>query len=339
MSTPYVRRKEAQKAQAGFEQEEFCSEVGRGVSAEPRCTWLVAKVRHRDGSAGSPRPTLGCTRQSSGFTLLEMIGVLAIMSILAAVLVPSILKSIEYAALKAEAQTLQNLGESLRQYLKSNSALPVTTIPPGTPNWTTQLATFSQLSPSDIANTRWGPSRTYVVEPYVAPARPTRAMLLSSMRTGQAVPTAASINASVNYFNDIWNTADGSIPSGASAGLWGAWSASTAQFLTIQRVTLSDINTADLQTFTIALNNRTGTTVGYRFTEYTTGIVTAGTISATLTTPVVPTVHPRDKLELYRDSARTQLDYTYIFSAATWNVRTFDFQDTTPPTTPRWYAK
>lgn len=239
----------------------------------------------------------------------------------------------------SEASIMSSLGDAVKQYLRVNGQLPTTTIPPASINWTTQLANFTQFSPNDVLLTKRGLKRVYVIEPYTWPAKPMRAMLLSSMSPGRDVPTAASINSNGNYFNDIWQTQNGVIPNGSSAILWTAWSASTAPFLTIQRINLSDIYTTDLQALTIALNNRTSTTIGYRFTEYTTGIVTLGTVSPTATTPAVPTAHPKDKLELYRDSARAQLDYTYIFSSGVSNARTFDFEDTTPPSTPRWYAK
>jgi type II secretory pathway pseudopilin PulG len=262
-----------------------------------------------------------------------MIGVLAIMSILAAVIVPNVLKSVERAALKTEAQTMQNLGDSLRQYLKTNGALPTTVIPPGTPNWTTQLANFTQLSPSDIANTRWGPLRTYVVEPYIPPARPTRAMILSSMRTGLSVPTAVSINGSANYFNDIWQTKDGFVPSGASAGLWTAWSGTSGEYLTIQRISLSDINSTELRSFSVVLNNVHATqVVSYRLMPGGAGgtrLALNPHTSATLTP-----VYPNDRLELYADAVTATVNYAQQFNTGTTQPTTFRFDATLGTWTP-----
>ena len=61
---------------------------------------------------------------NDGFTLIELIGVLAIMTILAGVIAPNALQSIERAAIRAEHQTLANLGEQVELYLRDQGALP-----------------------------------------------------------------------------------------------------------------------------------------------------------------------------------------------------------------------
>ena len=54
-----------------------------------------------------------------GFTLIEMIGVLAIMAILAAVITPNALRTLDRAAIRAEADTLHNLGDQVKNFLKA----------------------------------------------------------------------------------------------------------------------------------------------------------------------------------------------------------------------------
>ena len=58
--------------------------------------------------------SLSRVRGAAGFTLIEMIGVLAIMAVLASVLVPNVLHTLDRAALSAEATTLANLGEQTK---------------------------------------------------------------------------------------------------------------------------------------------------------------------------------------------------------------------------------
>src|SRR5690606_15481651 len=113
---------------------------------------VVAHRRGRRGGTGGDSAdlaTLGRTMKSprchsscgtnAGFTLLEMIGVIAIMSILASVLVPNMLRSIDGAASRAEAETMRHLGTALEGYLKKNEALPVAenpaVAPPAVPWW------------------------------------------------------------------------------------------------------------------------------------------------------------------------------------------------------------
>ena len=61
---------------------------------------------------------------AAGFTLIEMIGVLAIMGILAGVLVPNALRAIENAAVAAEVKTLHGLGDQVRTYLRTQGTPP-----------------------------------------------------------------------------------------------------------------------------------------------------------------------------------------------------------------------
>ena len=53
-----------------------------------------------------------------GFTLIELIGMCVIMTILAGVIAPNAMKSIERAAIRAEDQTLTNLGGQVELYLR-----------------------------------------------------------------------------------------------------------------------------------------------------------------------------------------------------------------------------
>jgi len=162
-----------------------------------------------------------------GFTLIEMIGVLAIMAILAAVVTPNALRSIERAAVRAEADTLHNLGEQAKIYQRNTSAEPTAA------NWnaTTVLASpkYALLSPADLLTNRRQMARVYVPDPT---ATNHRALFLSSMRTGLALPSVANISAN---FATIWNTPDGNVP--ATAG-WAAagWIAANVEFLVIERV-------------------------------------------------------------------------------------------------------
>jgi prepilin-type N-terminal cleavage/methylation domain-containing protein len=201
------------------------------------------------------------TLSTAGFSLIEMIGVLAIMAIMASVIVPNALKSLDRAAIRAEAANLDALGEQLKLYLRDNGALPTTAIPNASPNWTTQLASYADLSPTDLLTNKRNNHRVYLVDPAAPGGR--RAIILSSMRDGFTLPAATSIITAAR-FDDIWQTADGSLPTATSWSGWTSapWSttANAGDYLLIERVNLASIYLTDLQTYTVTLNNISGAT-------------------------------------------------------------------------------
>jgi len=267
----------------------------------------VRRWRTRDDriKEGSPR---------AGFTMIEMIGVLAVIAILASVITPNALRAIERAAVTAEAQTLRNLGGQVKLYLSAQGTAPTSA------NWTVALGNYADLSPSDIAVNKRQIARVYLTDPAVVPTR--RVIILSSMRTGLALPTAANINTAVR-FQDIWQTADGALPTALSWGGWAAWStvSSSGEFLRIERVNLSSVYNTDLQSFTITLNNRGAATASYNI------VLADGTIQAAVNVPAAATVifanrRPKERFNLYLAGGGATLDYSYVLSAT---GKTFDF--------------
>ena len=302
---------------------------------------------------------------NGGFTLIELIGVMAIMAIMASVLVPNVLKSMDRAAVAAEVQTLRNLGAQTKLYLSANAVPPISSIPPLVPNWTTQLATYADLNPADIARNRRQVARTYVLEPVTAPTVATRAMIISSMRSGLNPPVSTSIN-TLARFDDIWQTAADQVPSGVSASLWAGWNAvgGSGECLQIERINLQSVYKSEFATFTVVLVNKSLTkAVSYQLTPAAGGLspvanlpysvsgssgtsttsgsngngngngngntggtsTTTGTSFVSTTPPVTITMSARDRLNLYSRSGGASLDFSY--TGGTTN-KTFYFTDT-----------
>lgn len=254
---------------------------------------------------------------AAGFTLIEMIGVLAIMGILAGVLVPNALRAIENAAVAAEVKTLHGLGDQVRTYLRTQGT------PPPVATWTTALGTYADLSPADLATNKRQMNRVYLTDPASVPTQ--RVIILSSMRTGLALPTAANINTAVR-FQDIWQTTDGSLPTALSWGGWAAWSAvaGSGSYLVIERVNLAPIYSTDLQNLTITLNNPTGTTASYNI------VLADGTVQSAVNVPggstvTLPNRRARERFNLYRAAGGATLNYSYVLSST---GKTFDFNGT-----------
>lgn len=257
------------------------------------------------------------SRRVAAFTLIEMIGVLAIMTVLASVMTPNLLRSIERAAVRTEADNLRTLGEQMKLYLRDNATPPTTALPPTAPNWTSQLATYSSLSAADILTNRRRMNRLYVPDPVAANQR---AMLVSSMRSGVALPSNAQISAG---FTAIWNTAEGSVP--AAAG-WSAWNTGNIEYLVIERVNFAAVYRADLQTFNVTLNNQGASTASYQVTQANGTVLPVVNLIAGASTAPALTLRPKDRLALYRAAGAVTLDYSYVVSTT---GKTFDFSGTT----------
>jgi len=179
------------------------------------------------------------------FTLIELIVVLAIIAVLAAVLAPALIKQLDYAAAQSEVSLLKRFADGLRASILKTRSIPDQS------SWVQVIATSVGLQTNDVwKNTRKvtrvylidpalriGPSSTSQLLPYgqstngaAAPVN-ARLMILSSL--AQALPVGNGTNGG---FNTIWNTVDGAVPSDS------AWSGYTrGDDLKIQRINLAPL--------------------------------------------------------------------------------------------------
>lgn len=148
--------------------------------------------------------------QSSGFSMIEMIGVLAVMSILMAVIAPNLIDQLDRLAQDQEEQSLKDIAQGVETYLRTNSAWPANLAalsPDFVPFGNTQLTTndrgyprylfvhpdavgFSNgtgLTPSELADARF---------------------LLISDVNADATPTITN----ATQFDTWWNTDETSTP-------------------------------------------------------------------------------------------------------------------------------
>jgi prepilin-type N-terminal cleavage/methylation domain-containing protein len=94
-----------------------------------------------------------------GFTLVEMIAVLAIISILASAIAPNIASQLKRARSDAEDATLAGLSRMLTETVIRNHAIP------GTGTWANELAVLSDLPPIRIGTNEDNFPRVFVVDP------------------------------------------------------------------------------------------------------------------------------------------------------------------------------
>lgn len=219
---------------------------------------------------------LSPARAAAAFTLIEMIGVLAIMAILASVIVPNVVRTMNRAAIDAEAKTLEALGEQVKLYVTERGTLPDPTPPvtgiPATAqdianletwnSWCRDLGQFADLSIFDLAVTRRATRRVYLPDPAAPPDRAPRVIILSSMvaDAGFQLPRRADVSTAA-LFQALWDTPTDAIPTvnWADRPRWAAMFEGGRHFL-IERVDLRPILGKHIE---VRLWNQGATTTTY----------------------------------------------------------------------------
>lgn len=192
--------------------------------------------------------------KNKAFSLVEMIGVLAIMSIIASALVPVFIKQLDYMASEKESVQLKLFGDTFRQSVLKTQIIPNT-------GWESMIATSLGINTNQVLFNDRMNRRVYLIDPscrvnpnvnlpynqnvspfcshvydlfgyLILPNNP-RMIILSSI--SQPIPTnIVSGITSTNTFNSLWDLPNNSIPTG-----WN-WKG-TGDDLKIQRINLSDL--------------------------------------------------------------------------------------------------
>jgi type II secretory pathway pseudopilin PulG len=199
------------------------------AGASPRFVWVrrskEAPIQHPEALI------LGARAWSAGFTLIEVVGVLAVVLILATMIFSATTKSVDVGVSKQESVTLQNFATALQ-----NSVLRNRVVPDGS-GWYLAVAKELGLSPNAVLYNARNPtiSRVFMIDPNIqigpsagglpytqgsngsAQPQSARAMILSSLAAFAPFPATATNSAN---FNALWSTPDGSLPSNSSFNGW-----------------------------------------------------------------------------------------------------------------------
>ncbi|MBK9991201.1 MAG: type II secretion system protein [Verrucomicrobia bacterium] len=266
----------------------------------------------------SPQPT---PISQIGFTLIEMIGVLAIMAVLASVITPNALRIIEREAVRAEADSLRTLSEQIKIYIRETGLLP------NENNWNTVLATYASANPTDLRFNRRQRTagagaipRLYVPDPV---ASNQRALFISSMRQDIGLTTTiANVRANFQAIWN-WNSADLSPANLPPPGLT-EWTPGIREFLVIERVNLRSVPALDF----IFRNTSTTAAASYRVYSVTGAIISSGAVPVHAgttdgTASPNPQCRANQRINLY--DGLGVLNYSYVVST---DPKTFVFDGT-----------
>lgn len=167
----------------------------------------------------------------AGFSMIEILGVLAVIAVLAMVLTPNLVGELDRAAHVQEEQTLRRLAHALEQHAVQHRSIPDHT------GWAEAAAAETGESASWVTTTPRGLPRVLWIDPRfgVGPAGTSqppfvqspegssrvvnpRFLLLSSMGSALPASVASGFAPSGTAFDELWNLTDGQKPAS-----WTSW--------------------------------------------------------------------------------------------------------------------
>jgi prepilin-type N-terminal cleavage/methylation domain-containing protein len=183
--------------------------------------------------ARPPSESGGAGGVGRGFTLVEMVGVLVIIVILAAAVLPSLIKSLDRAALAYEGEALRDMAGALQRIAVTRHRIP------GTNTAFAELATELGWLLSETATNNRANGRVFMVDPALRIGPGTGATLPYTQDfRGSTNPVSARVlllgsigsplpaimynpgSSASTVFNLLWNAADGVTPTGWTTS-WG----------------------------------------------------------------------------------------------------------------------
>jgi len=177
-----------------------------------------------------------------------MIGVLAVIAILAAALAPSFVRQMDKTAGDQESAALKSFGDALQSSIMRSRYIPSAT------DWASRVATELGVDTTAVTDSPRRQQRFFLIDPNLTiagaglpytqtsagsaskPVSP-RVMILSSVGTALPAGVVSGTTTAANFTN-IWNAADGTVPTAAPA--FAGWNGA-GNDLKIQRVDLSPL--------------------------------------------------------------------------------------------------
>ena len=188
--------------------------------------------------------------------MIEMIGVIAIMAIAAAILTPNLARRISRQNGEKEDQALAMLAESLVRSVRTTQTIP------GANSWTTNIAAQTSLSANDVrylnpADT--ASERVFLLHPSFTPTNASgtdplwtqgltgasvvtnaKILILSSHKSSLTLPVSSGRASSAAVFDAIWDWSFDATTKAPPSG-WPAGWTGNGEYLHVQRVNLSSL--------------------------------------------------------------------------------------------------
>jgi prepilin-type N-terminal cleavage/methylation domain-containing protein len=172
----------------------------------------------------------GCPQR--GMTLVELIGALAIVAVLAGVALPAALRILDRLAANREVATLSAMGDGFRTSILRSRQIPIST------DWLSVIATAAGMDPGAVTQNPRRISRAFVYDPggwlasglpyaqtngsppgLATPPNNARIMIVSSL----GAPLPAGLNntsLAASDFANLWNIADDTVPASGPFATW-----------------------------------------------------------------------------------------------------------------------
>lgn len=269
-------------------------------------------------SPGSPELR---RRWSAAWTLIELMGVLTIISILAVILVPVLVQQVDRATRLEEEARLETMAAGFEE-----AVMRTKTIPGGT-NWADFLGNQLGWQAQEVLANRRGVSRIFLIDPALRigpssgsvlpfvqnwqgslPPESARVLLISSL--GEPLPEdlSSGVATSTNAFNAIWNAAPATLPAG-----W-TWVGRAAD-LCVRRVALTPLFAP------VVLNNFDGAAGRFGVETGSTNLMTSTTVSTWYLRGTALRLHGNNGL--LQSTEIVQGPVSYVYENAIWRGRAF----------------
>jgi type II secretory pathway pseudopilin PulG len=267
------------------------------------------------------------------FTLIEMIGVLAAVAILAAVLAPALIRQADKLAADQEIGALQSFGAAIQNHVLRTRVIPDNTA------WIGVVTNELGMSFSLVSTTPRGRARVFVIDDtgfgamtlsytqttagVSAPPPQPRFMIVSSL--GAALPAGLVSRPGPVIFNDLWNTAPAAMPANP---IWAGWNGGRSEDLLVQRINLAPF----FVHLILATNNSTANYASYQIDSgaIRTNTLIGGAVDAFFVQGSVLTLYsnavPDSQQVLLRDSS-------FVYDQNLWrsSITSISVASTNPP--------
>ncbi|HNY32109.1 MAG TPA: type II secretion system protein [Fibrobacteria bacterium] len=154
-----------------------------------------------------------------GFTLIEMVAVLAVLAILAGAIVPTVAQTLRDARADSERKTLETIAGLVREQVRRNGNIPSPT------GWAGALAVLSDLPVGRLSTNPDGWSRAFVPDPAWSPAstRPVGAGGWTQSPAAADLVVSAPAHARILVISDLNSDASASCRNMTAAQFSAVW--------------------------------------------------------------------------------------------------------------------